>query len=318
MNTVTKYDKFYSDWAKLYESGKSTVQISKIFGCSNEAVRNAIKKMGFITRTHSEAALKYSAFHAEWARLYENGKNSHEIASDYNCSVTAVLYGIRASSGKIRTNSQAQRKHRLDNERYFENIDSQEKAYWFGFIMADGHVHDYGKQKALQINVAVKDETHMSLFKEAIGSSAPIRHFVDKRFGGELINLSIYSSQMAMDLMKHGCWPKKSRTMVYPKIEPSFNRHFIRGYFDGDGCICLTCRKAKWSLLGNYAFLNAVQDIMISEIGLSKNKISKRRDSQTLYELGYGGNRQIRDIRKWLYEGATTSMQRKYDKISAV
>lgn len=87
--------------------------------------------------------------------------------------------------------------------------------------------------------------------------------------------------------------------------------HFIRGYFDGDGCITSSKSNIKWSILGTSNFLSSIQDIMVEKLQLNKTKIYKAKN---IYSLEYKGRKQIKTIKEWLYNDATIFLERKYNK----
>ncbi len=65
------------------------------------------------------------------------------------------------------------RKYKL-NESFFEIIDSEEKAYWLGFLMADGSVRAGQSQDGtghwnIRLSLATADKERIERFIEAIG-----------------------------------------------------------------------------------------------------------------------------------------------------
>ena len=93
------------------------------------------------------------------------------------------------------------------NENYFGKIDSSEKAYWLGFMYADGCVSMTHRDKVV-INLAGKDEEHLIRWHEAIGSCLKVRRGFSN--GNKVVYSQHYSSIMCQDLIKLGCMPKKS------------------------------------------------------------------------------------------------------------
>lgn len=113
------------------------------------------------------------------------------------------------------------------NENYFEKIDTEEKAYWLGFIAADGYVHydDY----YLSIDLAWVDKVHILKFIECVRYTGATRN-KKNTFG-----VCLYSKKMVLDLIKAGIHTKKSFT-VKPWVGPQkLMPHYWRGVFDGDG-----------------------------------------------------------------------------------
>ena len=62
------------------------------------------------------------------------------------------------------------------NDDYFEIIDTEEKAYWLGFLYADGCVARKGNYYTIKIDQALYDYEHVLKFKEAINSTYPVKN----------------------------------------------------------------------------------------------------------------------------------------------
>lgn len=147
------------------------------------------------------------------------------------------------------------------NEDYFENIDTEQKAYWLGFIYADGCI-SRGK---IEIGLSIKDYDHLVKFKNDVGYMGDIKF----RQSTNSCRIMFGSTKMINDLRKYGVHERKSTTKQFPNNIPSeFLKDFARGYFDGNGCIIkrnLKNGKTKYSLgisCGSkdflYDFLNAI------------------------------------------------------------
>ena len=70
------------------------------------------------------------------------------------------------------------------NDDYFEIIDTEEKAYWLGFLYADGCVARKGNYYNIKIDQALYDYEHVLKFKEAINSTYPVKIYNDTESGG--------------------------------------------------------------------------------------------------------------------------------------
>lgn len=140
---------------------------------------------------------------------------------------------------------QKQRKYPFIED-YFENIDTCDKAYWLGFIAADGCV--YGN--SLQIGLQETDLKHLELFQMCINRKAPINKRVSN-FNTRVVNLHVYSKKMIDDLRSHGILSNKSLTQKPIIVKNNLQKHFWRGVFDGDGSIHLVKKYWRFALTGN-------------------------------------------------------------------
>ena len=109
-------------------------------------------------------------------KLYDSGLSTIKIANIFNCAPGVVYSALKDVGCKFRSNKVNSRKYTLD-ESYFSKIDTHEKAYWLGFIAADGYVSNnnrYGT-KYIGITLNANDIEHLYKFKEAINYTGDIK-----------------------------------------------------------------------------------------------------------------------------------------------
>ena len=234
-----------------------------------------------------------------------------EIAKIFNVNektikINAKKYGLTSKIG-----SQGARKHKF-NERYFENIDSEEKAYWLGFIAADGCVYKNKQSYRLQINLKGSDIDHLKKFQKAICSDYKI---TEKKVGKAQSNtcqLKINSTKMCNDLIKNNIIERKSIIFEPPILNKNLMSHFIRGYFDGDGWITSYKRKDSNSyrnevgIIGGKKALNYFIDFLPK--GFSKYE--KYKDDKII-QISGSSIKTISETYNYLYENATIFLDRK-------
>lgn len=148
------------------------------------------------------------------------------------------------------------RKYRSFNDTYFEEIDAPDKAYWLGFIYADGWISSHkrssttsssncGDNYELGIELQRTDEYHLQTFNEALGGVHTIKQLDHNRVildnkapsVTQSSVLRIYSKHIVEDLLRHGIDYRKSNTNSIPKVSDELFPDFLRGYIDGDGCL---------------------------------------------------------------------------------
>lgn len=134
---------------------------------------------------------------------------------------------------------------KLQNPKYFNVIDTEAKAYWLGFLYADGGV----TERRLSINLKETDREHIERFQQAIGST----HKIYPTTKGTCARVDISSTELVRDLRRHGIMPNKTLTLMPPVgLDKNLEPAFIRGYWDGDGSI---------GFYGNY------QQLQITAVG---------------------------------------------------
>lgn len=124
------------------------------------------------------------------------------------------------------------------NPNLFSPIEDEVSAYLLGFVLADGHVTKSG----VEIQLSDKDSDFLSGISNLIFEEDKTTHkstylkATKKTYN--LRRLWINSPKMAKDLENMGYLGAKSFTLQFPSVLPDdLVHHFIRGYFDGDGCI---------------------------------------------------------------------------------
>lgn len=201
------------------------------------------------------------------------------------------------------------------NEHYFDSIDCQEKAYWLGFFAADGYNHS--SKGCIEFRLHKQDKEILEKFKSCIESNNPI-HLYKQTY----CNISLYSKHLSDKLSEYGLHQAKTYTLQIPILEKELMRHFIRGYYDGDGCFSVTKRNNRinpdsknyqFNITGMEDPLKVIQSFLVKEIGIVNNGL-KHRKSTIAVTIHYSGRNVCKRILDYLYKDATIYLQRKYNK----
>lgn len=254
--------------------------------------------------------------------LYKHG-NSYSTINN----LTNRVYGIYQISNFIKAHGQSRNDHEKSlkysfNIHYFDVIDSEEKAYWLGFIYADGYIVNAipGKtHDAFGIALSSKDKIHLEKFKYAINSTHPINDYVSAYGTG--ISRIVFINQCYIDnLISKGVFRNKSLILKYPSydiVPKKYSIPFIRGYFDGDGSIKRTGKRRTEakdpydvSFIGTKEFLIAIQD----ELGMYSKLRQASKHNTNSYEIVFGGFRKALSVLNVLYNDATIYLDRKYER----
>lgn len=255
-------------------------------------------------------------------------KNYYE-KKDYDFMALSDFLGVseRAISRVLKeANINTRRKNRYTlNDNFFENVDNEEKAYILGLLYADGFI---GDSHFNNIVLSLNDKELVDRVASAINFTGKVRK--GKKGGFEnskesnVLNFS--SEKMAGDLRKLGLYPNKSLTLVaLPDIPNYLFRHFVRGYFDGDGSVILSHHTSyqkvagnikkydypafTFMLLGTERFLLNVLDRMnIEHYKLTNTK------TEAIKCLRVNAKCEIKDLFNYLYGDCNIFLQRKYDK----
>ena len=231
-----------------------------------------------------------------------------QLGKEFNCSYSTIRNLLNKHKIKSRGNKQGYPR----DEFYFNRIDTEEKAYWLGFLYTDGCVHSNN----YEISVNITDREHVEKFKTAIKAfNHSITEVQDKRFQNAktLYQFSIKDKQLHQDLIKWGCIPQKSLLInKIPNIPRDYVSHFLRGYFDGDGSLhyLQSTNNYRISFIGTKDFLNDIQKELQTNVSLQSNIAGKA------YVLQIAGRRQVERILNYLYNNSKENnrLNRKYQK----
>ena len=129
--------------------------------------------------------------------------------------------------------------------------------------------------------------------------------------------LVIANKHISERLVELGCGKAKTHTLKFPTLEQvpkEMQRHFIRGYFDGDGSISGKKQK-QFSIVGTIDFLTELQEILIKELGFSKTKLDNRHENKShqIRSLRYCGKNRCIEFSIWLYKNSNIELKRKKD-----
>jgi hypothetical protein len=258
---------------------------------------------------------------------YEYNKTSNQIktAKSLGISIDSVRKYLKLYN--IIVHKKPPHKKYSCNEKIFAT-DTETSFYLAGFIAADGNVrsrkrkHSYSK--ILRICLSSKDKHHIEKIKTLLDSNHKITSFIAKptkkaKNPSPQTAIEITSDNLIDDLARFNVVPNKTFIYSMPKwlADHPLIHHFIRGYFDGDGCIGFyyhkgcSCLQGQFNMLGTEMFTTQCRDILIINCALSKNKILKR---ENIFSITYGGNKAISRIYNFLYKDSTIYLDRKYNK----
>lgn len=204
---------------------------------------------------------------------------------------------------------------------YFKYIDNEEKAYWLGFFYADGCVSVNRETNSGEccIKLYAGDHNHLRKFNNSIKGNVPIEFYESVcSFNNKpqhSCSIRCYSVEMANDLISHGCIPNKTFEIKVPDIDELLMNHFIRGFFDGDGCICNASTKRETVGINlcsaSEIFLKQIREILFKhEIS---SYITDEKD-RTTFRLYVKGLKNTDNMWNYMFDNATIFLDRKVKK----
>lgn len=302
---------------RLNEEGWSTRQIAPMVGVTENQAYRAIGRMGLKSK-----ALKTNTTPKERQEirdLYLSGLTIREIVELFEGRykegfVNLLIKDIARPNGKQAT---------LFHD-YFKDINSEHKAYWLGFIYADGCVKkDNGKGENggwnLSMELKVSDKYILEELCRDLGSDKSPREYKSTESRGNFkpkhnAKIEFYSKELCGDLIKWGAVPNKTHLLKeLPKIPNHLMRHFIRGYFDGDGTIYINSKseRLRTAFYGTHDFISSIQEYLIDELGFTRKKVTDQKDARVSF-ISYAYKESL-ELCEWMYSEATIYLKRKHN-----
>lgn len=257
---------------------------------------------------------------------YLSGLGLKKIADKLKLYSGRIIEVLLENNIQLRTASQAHHKYNYQED-IFDQIDCHEKAYWLGFLMGDGNIN--AKHNVIQIALCSKDISHLYKFNLFANSNYLIKtHKRSCKFKKyysniEYSKLTISSPQWVKSLAKLNVIPNKTFKEKLPNINEIYYNSFILGFLDADGSWIKNKdrnnhRYIQFSLLGNKEFLTDIQNILVKNCEVNKNKIfvSNKNSLKPIYLLRYGGNIVAKNIAKFLYKDSPVWLDRKKEIVS--
>ena len=205
--------------------------------------------------------------------------------------------------------STRKRMYRVD-EKYFETIDTEHKAYWIGFLMADGFVRKDCNTWGMILHT--KDKQILEQLKIDIQYSGSI---LDSCYNNKPTSrILICSHKMTTNLICHGIIPRKTGKETLPSSIPKeYIKDFIRGFLDGDGCIYKRDKGIDFCS-ASLNILYSIKKYVENELNGKEYKIKtvrKESDIELFHYDVFGKTAII--LANHIYKDATIYLQRKYD-----
>lgn len=259
-------------------------------------------------------------------KMYQDGGTLEELGRFFYMHPTSILMILRRHGVQTRPTKEPLY-HR--KELFFDIINTEHKAYFFGMLYADGNVAR--DSPSIVLSLQEEDRYLVEELNALVSNDRPV---LERPYDGNPNHkrqwgLTIYSQHMKDVLIGYGMVPAKSLIKEYPTVMKvsceDIQRHFIRGYFDGNGNVSERPRKYYGIMYSDTVFKHTVVITstlnMCEEIQKTINafcpgvtshiyKPNKKSDVNT-YTFVIQGVNNTGKFLKWLYKDSTIYMQRK-------
>lgn len=272
-----------------------------------------------------EAHTKFSD--EEILRIY----NEEYIQQHIGGSTLKAKYGVNFYNDftrlgvYMRNNREKGRIYNCDSY-YFQDIDSEEKAYWLGFCYADAYITHIKNTNTIRFGLGISaiDRHHLEKFLDAIHGDMPISKYEitqGYKVGAEYVRVIISDKIFVNNLKEHGLIERKSNIIEHPTGVPEhLIKHFIRGFMDANGSITITNKDGdapafEIKFCSTASVLTWIQKYLVSENVINREyPLRKRKPEHIVSAFGFGGNNQVKQFLDFLYSDATVWLDRKYER----
>ena len=219
-----------------YDAGESAKSIARSLKADRRTVRASLERTGRV-RTYAETRAVASVLvgrEAAVVAMREQGTSLREIGRAFGVSADAVLYALRWGGFALDRADVVRRRARQRSlgASYFESICDESRAYWLGFIAADGWLTRTTRATQFGLQLLARDTDHLAVLAGHLDLRIrPAAHGT--------VAITSCNTALVHDLRRAGITERKSSNpelvLALERCPPALRRHFVRGLFDGDG-----------------------------------------------------------------------------------
>ena len=312
----------------LYNNGALVKEIAKIMSISIPLASATLKKWG--VNIINPTKVIHFDIEKDIIPLLEQGYSLTEISKKVNNTRNAISRYLKKAGYQV-INRQNETKF---NETIFDIIDTEEKAYWLGFMYADGCISsprkNSKKEYSIELSLSLVDIEHLYKFQNFLQFNHDRVKYSKIQLNGKdhfRCRFSFSNKHVWEVLNNYGCTPNKSLTLDFPSEDIFFNKDkkliisFIKGYFEGDGCLSYIKHQTKKgerysvvsSVLGTKDFLEKTAEylgVKKSMLQANKNKSNSSGKTYTLFIR----QKQTQKILHLFYDDSKVHLDRKYNR----
>lgn len=325
------------DFIKYYSEHKdiTIAECSKIIGVSGTVGLYYLKKNNIIQHSVLKKQEKNKKI-IECAKYYsENiGISIKECAEKFNLKRWDLSNYLKNNNIKkhekmlatingeqyiiSRKGSREIKKYYFDDT-FFDIIDTEEKAYWLGFFLADASISN--RENKISIALSIRDYDHLHRLKKSLNMTHPIKEFISSN-GYKSCMISFHSKNVKEKLMLYNIIPNKKKYGKRPFLLLNNNliKHYIRGFFDGDGSVSETIRKENGNKRYAIEIASCKEMLIFIKNFLANNniKVSDIKKHMSIYEIKTSNNLEIIKFFNLIYKNANIYLPRKYERLDNI
>lgn len=307
------------EFIDLYNSGLSSEKIAKKYGTTRQTVLRHLKSNGvevgiYQTNNNKIVDIFSESLKKNILKRYSEQETINDISETLNIKRNQVLLILKDLHIKIRDRAWESKKYKTKRD-FFNKIDSDEKAYFLGLIFSDGCL----SKNRLILTLQEKDKYILEKLAKLIflNDYKIYTTELSKKNKNHQNSCSlVISDKILVDKLKekYELCENKTFKLKFPNFLNKTNLlySFIRGYFDGDGCITLENknRKAIVSIVCNEIFASGLEKFLIKN-GIKAYNYKKGKNNR---EIKFRENASVEKFYKLMYLNTEMYLYRKKDK----
>jgi hypothetical protein len=304
-----KFKPSKEEFVKIYNELQSSVKVGKYFGVDHHTIIDYAKLIGYDYKVRDEISDDIKQYVIDNYNNNSSTKLSEEIGIKQS-TINGIWFrnGLRGKPRRV---------YSLD-ETTLDNIDTEEKAYFLGFFSADGCISKNDKkQDTITFSLHPQDAYILEKFYKIFKSDKPII-FTDKGYA----RFEISSNHICEQIYKLGFSPRKTYSNTFCLLDDKLMSHYIRGYFDGDGCIGNNngaLNASHLSIAGYKTNMMKIKDFLLKEKHITSSFVTDKRTYNSIDNDDFGGLYFTNKLNKYcflkyIYDDANIYINRKYEK----
>jgi hypothetical protein len=203
------------------------------------------------------------------------------------------------------------------NRNAFNEIKTEQDAYWLGFLLADGYVYE-APRYTLTLKLGLIDKNHLIKFAKYMGEKNPgdaIKYDVGGSYShdNKVCYISFTSRTLVDNLVKHGITQRKSGHEIPIDFDrEDLQRAYVRGMIDGDGCLY----RGRIKYVGSYESCLYIKNYFGKMLHYQSN-CSYIWEYGSIYSFQCN-QRAVLDALTYIYENSSIYLDRKYNAIAVL
>jgi hypothetical protein len=246
------------------------------------------------------------------AAARERGASLRAIAADFDVSPAAVKRALRRTDFAVAPEEIVRRRARgrSAGASYFETISDEARAYWLGFIAADGCLSQETRGVRFGVQLAERDRGHLDVLAASL--ELPVR----RTPSGKVVIRSA-NTALVHDLRRAGIIERKSSdaaiVLTLERCPAPLRRHFARGLFDGDGSAFDSASGGRvLEFSGHRLMLERLRAMVAEELGVAWSDLVSRSGADPSFAtIRWRHPLDLAKLSQWLYADASVWLERK-------